>query len=89
MGQAIGDPEELERFAQSLLQFTETMDQAVNGLSGSFAVLGDTWQDEKRAKFEEDFNLLVKQMGQFRSNTSEMIPYLGLLANRLRDYLQS
>ena len=89
MGQAIGDPDELDRFAQALLQFTETMDQAVNGLSGSFAVLGDTWQDEKRAKFEEDFNLLVQLMGQFKSNTSEMIPYLGMLANRLREYLQS
>ena len=89
MGQAIGDPDELDRFAQALLQFTETMDQAVNGLSGSFAVLGDTWQDETRAEFEEDFNLLVQQMGQFKSNTSEMIPYLGMLANRLRDYLQS
>lgn len=89
MGQAIGDPEELERFAHSLLQFTEVMDQAVAGLSGSFAVLGETWQDEKRAQFEEDFNLLVQQMGQFKDNTSEMIPYLGMLANRLRDYLQS
>ena len=89
MGQAIGDPDELDRFAQALLQFTETLDQAVNGLSGSFAVLGDTWQDEKRAKFEEDFNLLVQQMGQFKSNTSDMIPYLGMLATRLRDYLQS
>ncbi len=89
MAQAIGDPDELDRFAQSLMQFVDTLNEAVNGLNHSFAALGDTWQDEKRARFEEDYNALVQQLAHFEANTSEQIPYLHALATRLRDYLQS
>lgn len=45
MPQAIGDPDELDRFAQSLTQFIDTLNEAVNGLNHSFGALGDTWQD--------------------------------------------
>lgn len=89
MSQAIGDPDELDRFAQSLTQFIDTLNESVNGLNQSFDSLGDTWQDEKRASFEEDFNALVQQLSQFEANASEHIPYLHALASRLRDYLQS
>ncbi len=50
MAQAIGDPEELERFAYSLQQFIDSLNDAVGNLNRAFASLGDTWQDEKRAK---------------------------------------
>ena len=58
MAQAIGDPEELERFAHSLQQFVDSLNDAVGNLNHAFASLGDTWQDEKRARFEEDYNAL-------------------------------
>ncbi len=51
MAQAIGDPEELERFAHSLQQFVNSLNDAVGNLNEAFASLGDTWQDEKRARF--------------------------------------
>ena len=89
MSQAIGDPDELDRFAQSLTQFIDTLNEAVDGLNHSFGVLGDTWQDEKRASFEEDYNVLVQQVSHFKENASEQVPYLHALASRLRDYLQS
>ncbi|EPB0854880.1 WXG100 family type VII secretion target [Yersinia enterocolitica] len=89
MPQAIGDPDELDRFAQSLTQFIDTLDSAVHGLNHSFSTLGDTWQDEKRASFEEDYHLLVQQLTLFEANAAEQIPYLHALASRLRDYLQS
>jgi len=89
MPQAIGDPDELDRFAQSLAQFIDTLNEAVNGLNHSFGTLGDTWQDEKRASFEEDYNALVQQLSCFEANASEQVPYLHALASRLRDYLQS
>jgi uncharacterized protein YukE len=89
MAQAIGDPEELERFAQSLQMFLDQLNDAVGNLNSAFAVLGDTWQDEKRARFEEDFTALVQQLKQFDEEASEQIPYLTALAARLRDYLQS
>ena len=56
MPQAAGDPEELERFAHALRQFIDSLTDAVGNLNGAFASLGDTWQDEKRARFEEDYN---------------------------------
>ena len=89
MPQAIGDPDELDRFAQSLTQFIDTLNEAVNGLNHSFGALGHTWQDEKRASFEEDYNALVQQLSHFEANASEQVPYLHALASRLRDYLQS
>jgi uncharacterized protein YukE len=89
MTQAIGDPDELERFAHSLQQFLDSLNDAVGNLNGAFASLGETWQDEKRAQFEEEYNALVQQLMVFDSNASEQIPYLHALAARLRDYLQS
>jgi uncharacterized protein YukE len=89
MAQAIGDPEELERFAHSLQQFIDSLDDAVGNLNGAFASLGDTWQDEKRARFEEDYYALLQQLHLFNANAVEQVPYLTALASRLRDYLQS
>jgi len=89
MAQAIGDPDELDRFAQSLTHFIEILNEEVNSLNHSFAALGDTWQDEKRASFEEEYNALVQQLSHFEANASEQVPYLHALASRLRDYLQS
>jgi len=89
MAQAVGDPEELERFAYALQRFVDSLDGAVGNLNGAFVALGDTWQDEKRARFEDDYNALLQQLQQFNTNASEQVPYLAALAARLRDYLQS
>jgi uncharacterized protein YukE len=89
MAQAIGDPDELERFAHSLQQFIDSLNDSVGNLNGAFASLGDTWQDDKQKQFEEEYNMLVLQLKQFEACTSEQIPYLSALAARLRDYLQS
>lgn len=89
MAQAIGDPDELEQFAYSLQQFIDSLNDAVGNLNGAFASLGDTWQDEKRVRFEEDYNALIQQLQQFNANATEQVPYLAALASRLRDYLQS
>lgn len=88
MTQAIGDPDELERFAQSLNQFIDLLNDAVGNLNSAFAALGDSWKDEKRARFEEEFNALVQQLRQFDANASEQVPYLIALAAQLRNYLQ-
>jgi uncharacterized protein YukE len=89
MARAIGDPDDLERFAHSLQQFVDSLNDAVGNLNGAFASLGETWQDEKRARFEEDYNALVQQLHQFNASAEEQVPYLAALASRLRDYLQS
>jgi uncharacterized protein YukE len=89
MSQAIGDPDELERFALSLQYFVDSLNDAVGNLNGAYASLGDTWQDEKRASFEEEYHALIQQLSQFNSNAEEQIPYLNALSSRLRDYLQT
>ena len=89
MAQVAADPDELERFAHSLQQFVDSINDALGNLNGAFASLGDTWQDEKRAKFEEEYNSLAQQLRQFDSNVLEQIPYLAALAARLREYLQT
>ncbi|HOD20413.1 MAG TPA: WXG100 family type VII secretion target [Candidatus Fermentibacter daniensis] len=88
MAQVIGDPDELERFAHSLHQFIDLLNDAVGNLNHAFAALGETWKDEKRARFEEEFDALVRQLKQFDANASEQVPYLMALAAQLRDYLQ-
>lgn len=87
MAQAIGDPDELDRFALSLQHFVDSLNEEVGSLNGAFASLGDTWQDDKRARFEENYDALVRQLHQFNANAEEQIPYLVALAARLRDYL--
>ena len=80
MAQAIGDREELERCVHSLQQCVDSLNDAVGNLNGAFASLGDTWQDEKRARFEEDYNALVQQRLQFNSKAEEQVPYPASLA---------
>ncbi len=87
MPQVYADPDELERFAHSLQQFVDSLNDAVGKLNGAFAALGDTWQDQNRAQFEEEYTALVQQLKQFDANASEQIPYLTALVARLREYL--
>jgi uncharacterized protein YukE len=89
MAQAIGDPDELECFAQALSRFIDSLNDATSELNGAFAALGETWQDEKRTRFEEDYNTLLQQLSQFETAAQDQIPYLNALASRLHDYLQS
>jgi len=88
MAQTIADPDELERFALSLRQFIDSLNDAVGNLNGAFASLGDTWQDEKRSRFEEDYYALVHELHQFNTNGEEQIQYLAHLASHLRGYEQ-
>lgn len=89
MSRAIGDPNELERFAHSLSNFIDKMNEAVDELNYSFNSLGESWQDEKRASFEEEYRVLLQQLNHFEDNSSEQIAYLMKLAAHLKDYLQS
>lgn len=88
MAQAFADPDEMERFAYSLRLFIDSLNDAVGSLNGAFASLGDTWQDQKRVQFEEDYNAVIQQLHQFNSNAEEQVLYLIERASHLRDYFQ-
>ena len=85
MAQIFVDPDEMERFAHSLKHFIDSLNDAIGNLNGAFASLGDTWQDEKRAQFEEDYKTLLQQLQQFNVNGEEQVMHLNQLATRLRD----
>jgi hypothetical protein len=89
MAQVIVDPDELERFAHSLLQFVDSLNDAVGNLNHAFASLGDTWQDGKRTQFEEDYATLLHQLNHFNMNAEEQAQYLIRLASSPQNYLQS
>ena len=89
MPQAIGDPEELKNFANMLAQYLNTLEVETSNLQGGFSNLGDTWQDEKRAAFEEEFSALMTQISQFKLACDEQVPYLNALAEKLQNYLNS
>ena len=89
MPQVSGNPEELIRFASALAHYLDSLEVETNNLKNSFGILGDTWQDEKRAAFEEQFNMLMGQIEQFKSSCDEQIPYLQSLAEKLQEYLGS
>ena len=89
MPQAIGDPEELRNFANMLAQYLETLETETNNLQNGFSNLSETWQDEKRAAFEEQFGALMAQIAQFKAASEEQVPYLLALAEKLQNYLNS
>ena len=89
MAQVNGDPEELDAFARSLANFVEVLNEAVGALNSSFDTLGDTWQDQKMERFEEDYRELLRHLSNFEASASEQILHLNRLADKLRDYLQS
>ena len=89
MPQVFADPEELKNFANRLDQYITTLETETGNLAGGFANLGDTWQDEKKAAFEEQFTALMVQIDAFKASCEEQVPYLRRLADILIDYKNS
>lgn len=89
MSQVMNNPEELDAFATQMLNFLETLKDATNSLNHSFGTLGDSWQDEKKVAFEEDYNELLNFLNQFENNSLEKVEYLKIKVSQLREYLGS
>lgn len=85
--QAIASPEELERFARELKQFTQQLQESSSRLSGHFAQLGDTWRDQEHQKFAQEFQQTMRVLQQFSRSADQQIPFLQRKAQRLREYL--
>ena len=87
MTQVFGNAEEIERFAHALNAFLDEVQAAQGGIDHAFQALGDSWQDTKRAQFEEEYLTLRQHLIQFDASAREQVPYLVTLAARLREYL--
>jgi len=88
MPQAIVDPEELRRFAQSLRKFNTDVQERVKSLSGQMASLERTWRDQEQKKFSEEFAQQLQSLAKFIELIDRHIPYLARKAEIIEEYLQ-
>ena len=87
MAQAIGSPEELEKFARDLKQFTGQLAENMNRLQAQFTQLGDTWRDQEQQRYAQEFAQTMRVLQQFSRSSDQQIPFLLRKAQRLREYL--
>jgi len=87
MTKVVGDPVELEHFAQNLQQFTSDLEGRLTSLQGQFNHLGDTWRDQEHAKFAQEFQQTTQMLHHFIETANAHIPFLRRKAKRLYDFL--
>lgn len=88
MPQAIVDPEELRRFAQSLKKFNTDMQERTASLNGQLAALERSWRDQEQKKFAEEFQQQIQVLGRLIETIDHHIPYLLRKAEIIEEYLQ-
>jgi WXG100 family type VII secretion target len=88
MPQAIVDPEELRRFAQSLKKFSTDVQERIKSLNGQLAALERTWRDQEQKKFAEEFAQQIQSFGRFIEVIDRHVPYLSRKAEIIEEYLQ-
>ncbi len=86
-GQAIANPDDLERFARELQAFNRHIAERLRQLEAQFGRLSDTWRDDEHAKFATEFTQTVRVLRRFIDTSEQHIPFLQRKARRLRDYL--
>ena len=87
MPQAIVDPGELRRFAQSLKRFNTDLTESSTVLSNQLASLSQSWRDQENKKFSEEFQQNMKAISRFIETNAEHIPYLLRKAQLIEEYL--
>jgi hypothetical protein len=87
MGKAVVDPDELLRFVGALKRFNDSMKNELGTINRHFHRLGQTWQDEEQAKFAESFELMVRVVGRFLTESELQAPILARKAEHIREYL--
>jgi WXG100 family type VII secretion target len=88
MPQAIVDPEELRRFAQSLKKFSSDTQERIKSLNGQLSALERTWRDQEQKKFADEFAQQIQAFGRFIEIIDRHVPYLARKAEIIEEYLQ-
>lgn len=86
MPQAIVDPDELERFARSLRQFSNELSNRMSVMNGQFGQLGSTWRDQEHTRFAQEFTQTMRVLNNFIREAEEQIPVLMKKAQHIRNY---
>lgn len=87
MAQAIVDPAELRRFAQSMNHFNGEIQERIAVLHGQLLSLGDSWRDQEHEKFIEEFEQTQKVIEHYIEVSSQHIPVLLRKAELIEEYL--
>jgi WXG100 family type VII secretion target len=88
MPQAIVDPEELRRFAQSLNKFNNDVQERIAMVNGQMASLERTWRDQEQRKFADEFQQEIQTLSRLIEIIEHHIPYLTRKAGLIEEYLQ-
>lgn len=88
MAQAIVDPAELRRFAQTLKKFNNDLAERMSALSNLLNDLTNTWRDQEQTKFRTEFEQHMKTIARFIEANNQHIPYLLRKAERIEEYMQ-
>jgi hypothetical protein len=86
--QAIVDPDELRRFAQSLKLFNTELRDRMAALHGQLMGLGDSWRDQEHERFTREFEETMHVIAGFLEASDQHIPFLLRKAERVEQYLQ-
>jgi len=87
MAMAIGNPEDIVNFSNALESYLNTISEETDRLNSAFQTLGETWQDQQRQSFEENYRQLLNALSSFKENAAQQIPHLRTMANDLSTYL--
>jgi WXG100 family type VII secretion target len=88
MPQAIVDPEELRRFAQTLNKFNNDVQDRIAMVNGQMAALERTWRDQEQRKFADEFQQEIQTLARLVELIEHHIPYLTRKAGLIEEYLQ-
>ncbi len=87
MAMAIGNPEDIVNFSNALESYLNTITEETDRLNSAFQTLGETWQDQQRQSFEENYRQLLGALSNFKESASQQIPHLRTMADDLSTYL--
>ena len=87
--QVFVNPEEIDNFIGQLRQFLDNLNSEINRINNSYENLSSTWQDRKKAEFEEQYKELLRILKMFEELSEEKINHLAVLSQKIKDYLGS
>jgi uncharacterized protein YukE len=87
MPQAIVNPEELRRFAQTLKRFNGDLRESVTALHAQLVGLGETWRDQEHDRFRQEFEQTMLVLERFLETADEHVPVLLRKAEHIEEYL--
>jgi uncharacterized protein YukE len=89
MSQVFVNPEEIDLFISEIKIFLDSLESSTSRLNMAFENLSTSWQDRKRAEFEEQYRELLKFLSMFKNSSEEKIQHLHILSQKAKDYLGS